>query len=180
MKPTFFRTWGVGTSSESAFLNAIYNEQKLHPDLSQELSKMTCKRIPLPRNMRAGDLELKFILTVLAESCENIRTLTKSEEKNKQWFYSHFKDKSKYYLRWFKNTIKDKKCLAIVEKREADKIYYRFIGHAKYEMNEEDELSDVESDIDSECELESDFSSLSISHNNLNETFSNLSLSKNK
>ena len=67
--------------------------------------------------------------------------------------YEHYKDKAKYFLRWFKNNIKDKKCLAIVEKREIDKIYYRFVGHTHYELNKYDE-SDYESDYESENEDE--------------------------
>ena len=165
MKTIFFRTWGMGTDVQSAFKNVIENEKNIHPDLSFQLSRMTSKRIPLPRDMSTSDLELKLILTVHAEECEKVRRLTSSEEKNKTWFYEHYKDKAKFFLRWFKNNIKDKKCLAIVEEREIDKIYYRFVGHACYELNETDDSDfEYESEYDSDLEedLSSDFSSMSI------------------
>jgi hypothetical protein len=167
----FFRSWGVGKDAASAFQNAIENEKNIHSDLSFQLSNMTCKRIPLPRKMNSGDLELKLILTVHAEECEKTRRLTTSEEKNRTWFYEHYKDKAKYFLRWFKNNIKDKKCLAIVEKREIDKIYYRFVGHTHYELNDYDD-SDVEYETDFEEDLSPGLSIMSIEDNNTDQELS--------
>jgi hypothetical protein len=142
MKLSIFRTYGVGTSVDSAFKDAIDKEGDL--ELAKSLSDMNivCKEIIKPEGIDSSELELKLFTTCHAEQSEKKRKLTSCESKAKEWFYDHYKEKAPKYLQWYRNKIKNKKCVAIsftpkeravfneyYPLKENEKVY-RFVGHA--------------------------------------------------
>jgi hypothetical protein len=146
----FFRTFGLGSNINDAFMHAKIREGTIHPDLSERLDCMRFLEIEKKEPIDGFELELRVFITQHALTWGEKRDLTQSEEKTKNWFLEHYKNEYEEYLECY-NNIDDNKCLAVKLSNTEKQTWKRknncfgkkgdvwiYFGHTQYQFTDED------------------------------------------